>query len=93
MERSSGSQLRLLDSQFIEQAPGPRGSPQLPQGSGEEAAAPFFVLAENTEICCSNFWLSQDGHRGTSPLERKTSHSNRSSQSKQAYSNIGIKRL
>ncbi len=78
--------------QFVEQEPGPRGSPQLPQDPGDasEAAAPFPLLTAKTESCFSSFTLSHDGHRGVSSEELNTSVSNRLLHSKQAYSNMGM---
>ena len=81
-------------AQFSEQEPGPRGSPQDPQASGTSAAAaPFPLLTAKTESCFSSLSLSQEGQRGASSLELRTSDSKRLSHSKQAYSKIGMSRL
>ena len=49
--------------QFIEQAPGPRGSPQLPHGLAlNSVAAAFCELTPNRESCCCSFLLSHFGH-------------------------------
>ncbi len=78
-------------NQFIEQAPGPRGSPQLPQGPGISRAAALELpeWAEKTESCFSSFSLLHEGHCGVS-LEPRTSVSNLWSHFLQAYSKIGI---
>src|ERR1019366_4749478 len=73
----------------IEQAPGPRGSPQLPHGPAEAAllAEPFAETA-NTESCGASFLLWHFGHSAFSlPY---TSASNWWLHSLQAYSKIGI---
>lgn len=52
-----------MGSQFIEQEPGPRGSPQLPQGPTEGAVLDdSFDRAANTESCGANFLLRHFGH-------------------------------
>jgi len=47
----------------MEQAPGPRGSPQLPQAPTEagELAEPLPAIAK-TESCCVSFLLWHFGH-------------------------------
>jgi hypothetical protein len=47
----------------MEQAPGPRGSPQLPQAPalGDALAEPFVDIAK-TESCCASFLLWHLGH-------------------------------
>ena len=64
--------------------PGPRGSPQDPQASDASAAAaaPFPLLTAKTESCFSSLSLSQEGQRGASSLELRTSDSKRLSHSK-----------
>src|SRR5262249_24657351 len=74
-----------------EQEPGPRGSPQLPQGPGSplnEAAVLLPPLTANLESCWFSFLLSHFGHFGV--FDPSTIASKRCSQSPQMYSNIGI---
>src|SRR5690348_9702402 len=75
-------------TQFIEQAPGPRGSPQLPQGAGDEAKLFSELPTAKLDNCCSRFFPEQDGQRGESAP--RTTASKRRSQSLQIYSKIGI---
>jgi len=63
--------------QLTEQDPGPRGSPQVPQGPGALRGvneAPFAFTA-NTDNCLSSVWLAHDGQAGT--VESRTSNSKR----------------
>jgi hypothetical protein len=50
--------------QFIEQAPGPRGSPQLPHGPAARVAFDAVPVAEtaNTESFGASCWLAHFGH-------------------------------
>ena len=75
---------------MIEQAPGPLGSPQLPQGAGlsGRASSPPFPTA-NTESCFSSRVPSQEGHCGVSS-DLITSVSKSLSQFRQRYSKIGM---
>lgn len=90
-ENSDGVSTRVCNPQFIEQAPGPRGSPQEPQGPGASRAAALELpeWAEKTESCRSSLLLLHEGHWGVSP-EPRTSVSNLWSHFLQAYSKIGI---
>jgi hypothetical protein len=77
--------------QLIEQAPGPRGSPQLPQAvtgiSFCEKPSPRLAAA-NTDNCFSNFLPLHEGH--SIAVEALTSSSKFFPQSLQTYSKIGI---
>jgi hypothetical protein len=64
-------------AQFIEQAPGPRGSPQLPHGAGAALRVGSFADSAptaNTESCLARSSLRQDGHAST--VFSRTSNSN-----------------
>lgn len=74
-----------------EHAPGPRGSPHIPQALAAmplEAPPPSFMLAANIESCFSRLVPLQDGH-STSTVPR-TRVSKPRWQSMHTYSNIGI---
>jgi hypothetical protein len=74
----------------MEQEPGPRGSPQLPQGPAEGAglADPFLADTANTESCAARFLLWHFGHSAFRlPI---TSASNECSHCLQTYSKIGM---
>lgn len=79
--------------QLIEQAPGPRGSPQVPQGPGApmriEGPPPLvpLVCAANTDSRFSSAVAWQAGHSGVS--FPRTSVSNVCAQALQAYSYSG----
>src|ERR1019366_5318453 len=75
----------------IEQAPGPRGSPQLPHGPPEGAlpTEPFAETA-NTESCGASFLLWHFGHSAF--CLPKTSASNACWHSLQTYSKMGMKK-
>jgi hypothetical protein len=82
-----------MDDQFRLQAPGPRGSPHVPQPPLIGWASRALVLpdedtAAKTENCFSSFWLRQAGHPGC--CEPVTSVSNRCWQSEHTYSKMGI---
>jgi hypothetical protein len=74
------------------QAPGPRGSPHVPQPPGDAAAAleddEDLVETANVESCFSRLRLWQAGHDGgRSPV---TNCSNGRWQSRQTYSKSGM---
>lgn len=73
------------------QAPGPRGSPQLPQGPAEGTgdALELFVATANTDNCGSSFLLWHEGHSAFS--DPYTSASNWRLHSLQTYSKIGMR--
>lgn len=66
------------EGQFIEQEPGPRGSPQWPQppliGTSDTDDAPPALRAANTDWRFWSFGLSQDGHMGAWPLRTRASN-------------------
>ena len=67
-----------IRNQFIEQAPGPRGSPhepQAPTGICVASDAGLEVLAANTDCRFSSVVPWHDGHSGVEAL--RVSHSNR----------------
>src|SRR5579872_2616265 len=71
------------------QAPGPRGSPQLPHGPAAGMAdAELFVATAKTESCGSSFLLWQDGHSAFS--DPYTRASNSRLHCLQMYSKIGM---
>ena len=70
------------------QEPGPRGSPQAPQGSGLDEAQDALSPTANADICFSTLAALQDGQVGT--VEPWTSSSNRWRHSWQTYSKIGM---
>lgn len=75
----------------MEQAPGPRGSPQVPQAPRPSALPgprELPVTAENVERSFSSFALRHEGHWGRS--RPKTRVSNSLSHSLQRYSKMGI---
>jgi hypothetical protein len=77
----------------MEHDPGPRGSPQVPQGAAgdEPNAGVFFPLrTANTESCCSSFRPWHAGHCGRLELDPCTMVSNRWEQSLQTNSKIGM---
>jgi hypothetical protein len=82
-----------LHVQLIEQAPGPRGSPQDPQPperASDGPADPPLPTAKTESSFCS-FGLRHSGQRGlASP---STNSSKRFSQSRQTYSYSGMGRL
>jgi hypothetical protein len=62
--------------QFMEQAPGPRGSPHCPQPPADGirvAAAPWPVCAAKAENCRSSALLWHDGHDGVSAPRTRVS--------------------
>ena len=72
MERETNSDSR----QFIEQEPGPRGSPQVPQGPGPlDVAQSAVAPTPNGENCFCSLVALQDGQAGM--VEPCTSSSNR----------------
>jgi len=76
----------------MEQAPGPRGSPQVPQAPRPSALPgprELPVTAENVERSFSSFALRHEGHWGRS--RPKTRVSNSWSHSLQRNSKIGIR--
>jgi hypothetical protein len=77
-------------AQLTLQEPGPRGSPQVPQGAMELAGRLEAEEAPTakTEKSCSSSVLWQAGQ--AAGLLRLTSFSKRWPQSKQRYSKIGI---
>jgi len=91
---SAGFSLRVTRNlrigQFIEQAPGPRGSPQLPHppagALARAGAAP--ACAANTDCLRSRVLLWQAGHSGVS--DERTNTSNWFAHDLQAYSYNGM---
>lgn len=76
----------------MEQAPGPRGSPQVPQGPAEGMDAdPPLADTAKTDSCGASFLLWQRGQAGFS-LPR-TRASKRCLHRLQMYSKIGIRTL
>lgn len=76
----------------MEQEPGPRGSPQLPQGPGA-GREPELLLGPTAKLesCCWSLPLLQDGHSGRAPpRELITRASNWWPHSLQMYSKMGI---
>ncbi|HZU41426.1 MAG TPA: hypothetical protein VE994_02050 [Terriglobales bacterium] len=76
---------------LIAQAPGPRGSPQLPQGpaDGIGDALELFVETAKTDNCGSSFLLWQEGHSAFS--DPYTKASNWRFHCLQMYSKIGMR--
>src|SRR5215467_6522270 len=73
----------------MEQAPGPRGSPQVPQGPTDSLGAdPPLADTAKTESCGASFLLWHLGHPGFSAP--KTRASKRWLHPRQMYSKIGI---
>jgi hypothetical protein len=74
----------------MEQAPGPRGSPHMPQGEAEGVAReddePFATA--NTDSCFSSSALAQAGQLGVS--RSRVRYSKWWPQARQAYSNRGM---
>ena len=65
--RVSSRILNVGANQFIEQEPGPRGSPHRPQADGPNcagAALPEDAPTAKTESCFSSSWLAHDGQAG-----------------------------
>jgi len=77
-------------AQFIEHEPGPRGSPQLPHGLGDDEKLFCEPPTAKLESCWSRLWLEHDGQVGSS--EPRTTASKWRSHSLQMYSKIGIKK-
>jgi len=74
----------------MEQDPGPRGSPQVPQGPLSIRESVFGpVLTAKTDSCFSSPCPWQAGQDGCWPC--RVRNSNRWPQSRHAYSNKGIK--
>src|SRR5690242_13924912 len=78
--------------QFSEQAPGPRGSPHMPQGPADATAGADWLgdgaPTANTESCFWSSALAHDGHAGVSPALVR--NSKRWPQERQAYSKSGM---
>jgi hypothetical protein len=73
----------------MEQEPGPRGSPQLPQGPGAEREEELLLgPTAKVESCCWSFALWQDGH--SARFEPRTTASKWWPHSWQMYSKMGI---
>ena len=74
----------------MEQAPGPRGSPHIPQGAADGAPSedeePFATA--NTDSCFSSSALAQAGQLGASPS--RVRYSKWWPQARHAYSNSGM---
>jgi hypothetical protein len=80
----------LYDVQFIEQEPGPRGSPQEPQPPPDPDVTghPPVAPTPNAENCLSNAVALQPGQAGTAlPC---TNSSKRWLHSRQTYSKMGM---
>ena len=76
----------------MEQAPGPRGSPQVPQGPAEGMDAdPALEETAKTDSCGESFLLWQRGQAGF--WLPKTRASKRCLHPLQMYSKIGIRTL
>jgi hypothetical protein len=78
--------------QFLEQAPGPRGSPQAPQaamGMASAADPSPFTPAANTDSCFSRDVLLHEGH--STVVDARTSVSKWLLHPLHTYSNIGIR--
>jgi hypothetical protein len=78
----------------MEQAPGPRGSPHIPQGAAEGVAAreddaPFATA--NTDSCFSSSALAQAGQLGVS--RSRVRNSKWWPQARHAYSNRGMRSI
>ena len=82
--------VRMIDIQLTRQLPGPRGSPQAPQGAGpmSREAPPEGALTAKTESCLSSSVPEHFGH--SSFVASRTRSSKRWSQLRQAYSNNGM---
>jgi len=78
--------------QFIEQAPGPRGSPHIPQAPPVEAGIEDGPVdgppTANTDSCFSSSTPAQAGQAGACPA--RVRNSNLWPQPRQAYSNRGM---
>jgi len=73
----------------MEQAPGPRGSPQLPQAPGPlEPAQSDVAPTPNAENCLSSDVALHEGQAGA--VEAWTNNSNRRLHSRHTYSKIGM---